>query len=85
MTKKAVLPLLAMPGLFLLSYGLDTTMAAIKSFSSSTFSILDAAWDYLIVDFTFAGVVLLLVWLVLAARERRLLTGWLWLAGRLLP
>jgi hypothetical protein len=47
--------------------------------------VLDADWDYLLVDFTFAGAVLLLAWLVLAARERRLLTGWLWLAGRLLP
>jgi hypothetical protein len=80
MTKKEALPLLAMPGFLILSYGLDVAIATIKAFASSTFRVIDAAWGHVLVEFVFAGAVILLVWLVLAKREKKLLVGWLFFA-----
>jgi hypothetical protein len=79
MTKKGTLPLLAMPGLLILSYGLDVATATVKAFASSTFRAILAAWGHVFVEFVFAGAVILLAWLVLTKRENKLLVGWLFL------
>ena len=79
MTKKGALPLLAMPVFLILSYGLDGAIATIKAFASSTFRVMDATWGHILVEFVFAGALLLLVWLVLTNSENKLLAGWLFL------
>jgi hypothetical protein len=79
MSKKAVLPLVAMPLFLILSYGLDGAAAAIKAFSSSTFRVMQATWGHVLVEFVFAGAVLFTIWLVLTNRAHRRLVGWLFL------
>jgi hypothetical protein len=80
MMKKEVLPLLAMPAFLLFSYGLDVVTAAIKAYSSSTFKVMAATCGHVLVEFVFAGAVILLVWLVVTKHENKLLIGWLFFA-----
>ena len=84
MAKKGLLTLLAMPAFLILTYSLDAAIAAIKVFASSTFRVMDAAWGHVLVEFVFAGAVLLLVWLVLTSRKNKRLVGWLFLIAGLI-
>ena len=52
-------------------------MATLKAFAGSTFRVMDAAGGQLLVEFVFAGAVVLFVWLVLTKRENKLQVGWL--------
>ncbi len=79
MSRKGALPLLAMAGFLILSYGLDVATTKIKAFAGSTFRVLDAAWGHVLAEFVFAGAVILLVWLVWTKHENKLLVGWLFL------
>ena len=63
---------------------IDAAIAAIKVFASSTFRVMDAAWGHVLVEFVFAGAVILLVWLVFTKRENKVLVGWLFLVVGLL-
>jgi hypothetical protein len=79
MTKKEVLPLMALPVFLALSYGLDVATAAIQAFASSTFRVMESAWGHVLIELVFAGAVIALVWLVLPKHENKLLVGWLFL------
>ena len=84
MAKKAALTLLAMPSLLILSYALDVAATAMKAYASSTFRVLDTTWGHVLIEFVFAGAVIVLVWLVLTKLENKMLVGWLFLVVGLL-
>jgi len=83
MTKKEALPLLAMPGLFILSYGFDDAIAALKAFRASTF-IFTTLWIDILIEFVFAGAVIFLIWLVLVKCGKDLLVGWVFVVTGLI-
>jgi hypothetical protein len=83
MTKKEALPLLAMPSLLILSYGLDVAIAALKAFRASTF-LFYTVWMDILIEFVFAGAVIFLIWLVLVKCEKDLLVGWVFVATGLI-
>ena len=76
--KKNVLPLLAMVIWLLASWGLDLAKTALKNFRSSTF-IMTNLWVDLVIELVFAGLVILLVWLVLVKHKKSTLVGWVFI------
>jgi hypothetical protein len=75
MTKKAALPLLAIPVFLIMAYGLDAAIIKIKVITGPTFRTLEAIWGHVLIELVFAWMVVLLVWLVWMSRGNKLLIG----------
>jgi hypothetical protein len=73
--KNKVLPLLAIVLWLITSWGFDEAKTALKNYRSSTFNNTNLWVDFLI-ELVFAGLVLLLVWLVLFKFKKSALLGW---------
>jgi hypothetical protein len=73
--KKKVLPLLAMLIFFITAWGLDQAKTVLKNYRSSTLNTTNL-WVDILLELVFAGLAILLVWLVLIKFKRSALVGW---------
>jgi hypothetical protein len=75
MTKNRVIPLAAMVGVLFLAYVLDRLTVTVKDYMRSTFHMYQGYILLILLEFLFAGIVILLFWLTMARSKRSVLVG----------
>jgi hypothetical protein len=84
MISKKGYPILAMLGLLASAYGFDRAIAALQDLFNHTF-LYNAAYSVaILIELIFAGMVILLAWLVLVKYKKSALVGWVFVVIGLL-